>query len=110
MLLKIPVFRQFTDLEELKRFIPPSFNRSLVVVKEILDNACDEAEKKDYIVEVSLKDITLTVKNKGIFTEDQLQVISDFSERITSKYLKKIISKRSYWTGAYDCNNALRYR
>ncbi len=93
--LKIPVFRQFTDLEELKRYIPPGFNRSTVVVKEILDNACDEAEKKDYTVEISLKYNIFIVKNKGIFTKEQIKVVSDFSERITSKYLKK-----SYQRGA----------
>ncbi|MEO0247874.1 MAG: hypothetical protein ABIM20_07855 [candidate division WOR-3 bacterium] len=95
MLLKIPVFRQFSDLEELKRYIPPEFNRSIVVVKEILDNACDEAERTDYTVYINLDDNFLKVKNRGILTENQLKVIIDFSNRITSKYLKK-----SYQRGA----------
>lgn len=95
MHIRVPLFRQYTDLEELRRYIPPGFNRSLVVVKEVIDNACDEAEKTDYTVHIYLENNFLRVKNRGIFTEKQLKVLSDFSERITSKYLKK-----SYQRGA----------
>lgn len=65
--LVVPMFHQYTKIEELKRFIPAYFNRAILVVKEILDNACDEAEKTDYTVYIQFDRVNkrLTVKKQG---------------------------------------------
>lgn len=95
--LVVPMFHQYTKIEELKRFIPANFNRAILVVKEILDNACDEAEKTDYTVYIQFDRVNkrLTVKNNGIITEEALLTILDFSKRLTNRYLNK-----SYRRGA----------
>lgn len=94
-MIERPIFHQYTILEEVQRFIPASSSRSLVVAKEFLDNAADEAEKTDYKVSIELENKTLRIKNKGVITEKDIISITDFSKLVSSKHLK-----RSYQRGA----------
>lgn len=84
-----PAFWQYTTTDALSKLIPPGLSSEMVVVKELLDNACDAAEKNGGDVTISLSDKKFSISNRGTITPDDMDVITDFSQRITEKYQKK---------------------
>lgn len=93
--LAYPAFWQYTTHDNLQKLIPHGFYCSMLVTKEILDNACDAAERYGGNVSISLDKNILSVTNAGVITGKDISSIADFNTRITTKYLKK-----SYQRGA----------
>jgi hypothetical protein len=93
--LAYPAFWQYTTHDNLQKLIPHGFSYSMLVTKEILDNACDAAERYGGNVSISLDKNILSVTNAGVIEEMDISSIADFNTRITTKYLKK-----SYQRGA----------
>jgi len=62
-----------------------------VVVKEFLDNACDAAEKKvaDGFVDIKFLDEVVKITNLGAIPAGEFEIITDFSLRISEKYLMR---------------------
>jgi hypothetical protein len=82
-----PVYTQLTLREQLARLTYAWLDDQLVVVKELVDNACDEAEKRGGPVAISLTDDALfSVTNRGRVTADQIDKILDLSVLLSAKY------------------------
>lgn len=82
-----PIYTQLTLKEQLARLGYPFLNDQLPIVKELMDNACDEAERSGGPVAVSLSGHSLfTVENRGNITEDQIEKITDLSILLSAKY------------------------
>jgi len=87
MFVARPIYTQLTLKEQLSRLGHLFFNDQLPIVKELMDNACDEAERSGGTVVVSLADDGLfTVMNRGTITEDQIDKITDLSVLLSAKY------------------------
>jgi hypothetical protein len=87
MFVARPLYTQLTLKEQLARLGHPFSNDQLPIVKELMDNACDEAEKSGGPVVVSLTDDGLfTVENRGNITQDQIDKITDLSVLLSAKY------------------------
>ncbi len=82
---------QYTLHENLNKFIPHGFTSALVTVKELLDNACDAAEKdwKNGFVNIRFDNGVLEIENPGVISKEEFEVITDFSLRISDKYIKR---------------------
>ena len=91
--IQYPAFWQYTTHDNLYRLIPPGFTREKVILKELIDNACDSAEKFDHSVSIIYQNNKFIIANKGTLTLKDLNVITDFSKRISEKYYKKRISR-----------------
>ncbi|HUJ89933.1 MAG TPA: ATP-binding protein [Syntrophorhabdales bacterium] len=87
MIITRPTYTQFTLKEQLAKLKYAGFDDKLIVAKELLDNACDEAEKSGGPVEISLSDdARFTVTNRGKMTEEELDTILDLSVLLSAKY------------------------
>ena len=87
MIITRPTYTQFTLKEQLAKLKYAGFDDKLIVVKELLDNACDEAEKRGGPVAISLTDDErFTVINRGKMTEEEIDMILDLSVLLSAKY------------------------
>lgn len=87
MFVTRPIYTQLTLKEQLARLGYAFLNDQLLVVKELMDNACDEAERSGGPVAVSLTDDGLfAVANRGRITQDQIDKILDLSVLLSAKY------------------------
>jgi hypothetical protein len=87
MFVARPLYTQLTLKEQLARLGNPFPNDQLPIVKELMDNACDEAERSGGPVVVSLTDGGLfTITNQGNITEEQIDKITDLSVLLSAKY------------------------
>jgi hypothetical protein len=87
MIVTRPTYTQFTLKEQLAKLKYAGFDDKLIVVKELLDNACDEAEKRGGPVAISLTDDErFTVSNRGRMTEEEIDMILDLSVLLSAKY------------------------
>lgn len=86
-----PLHFQYTTLERLKKFKPFGFTSELLVVKELLDNACDAAEnaKNGNWVNIDFSGGMFKVTNPGIISRETLYTVVDFSLTISEKYCKR---------------------
>ena len=83
---KIPLHYNYTVPEALDRLIPPGLTKELVVVKELLDNSSDGAERNGGEVSIRMGDDgELWFTNKGVLTLSDIREITDFSKRISDK-------------------------
>jgi hypothetical protein len=89
-----PAHWQYTTDEALQRLVPEGFGRTLVITRDVLDNAGDAAEKHGGIVRIDRKGNSLLVTNKGVLTKDDVETLIDFSVLRTEKY-----SQRAYIRG-----------
>ena len=60
--IQYPAFWQYTTQDNLYRLIPPGFTREKVILKELIDNACDSAEKFDHSVNIIITNSLLQTK------------------------------------------------
>jgi len=112
---KIPLHYNYTVPEALDRLIPPGLTKELVVVKELLDNASDGAERNGGEVSIRMGDDgELWFTNKGVLTLSDIREITDFSKRISDKYTKRGYQRGQVGHGmkialmlALEWNNAL---
>jgi len=87
MFVTRPVYTQLTLKEQIARLGYAFLSDQLLVVKELMDNACDEAEKHGGPVAVSLTDEALfSIANRGRITLDQIDKILDLSVLLSAKY------------------------
>jgi hypothetical protein len=93
-----PVHWQYTTDEALRRLVPEGFGRTLVITKEVLDNAADAAEKLGGFITVDLRRKSLLVTNRGSLTMNDIETLTDFSVLRTEKY-----SQRAYIRGILHC-------
>ena len=85
MIITRPTYTQFTLKEQLAKLQYADFDDKTIIVKELLDNACDEAEKRGGPVIISL-DERFTVTNRGKMTEAEIDMILDLSVLLSAKY------------------------
>ena len=87
MFVARPIYTQLTLKEQLARLGHFFINDQLPIVKELMDNACDEAERSGGPVVVSFThDGLFTVTNRETITEDQIDKITDLSVLLSAKY------------------------
>jgi hypothetical protein len=84
-----PVHWQYTTDEALRRLVPEGFGRTLVITKEVLDNAADAAEKLGGFITVDLRRKSLLVINRGLLTMKDIETLTDFSVLRTEKYSQR---------------------
>jgi hypothetical protein len=85
MIITRPTYTQFTLKEQLAKLQYAEFDDKAIIVKELLDNACDEAEKQGGPVIISL-DERFTVTNRRKMMEAEIDMILDLSVLLSAKY------------------------
>jgi uncharacterized protein (UPF0333 family) len=85
---KEPIFWQYTLKKNVQKFVLPGMTKEKVVMKEILDNACDAAEKNGGGVDISLNGSTFSVRNLGIIPHEVLIETTNFINKISDKSRK----------------------
>ena len=88
-----PAFWHYTTLDALNRLIPQGISPEIVITKELLDNACDAAEKYDGTVSISFESKRLKISNNGTITTTEIKKVTDFSRLISEKYSKKAYTR-----------------
>ena len=87
MFITRPIYTQLTLKEQLARLSYAFLDDQLLVVKELMDNACDEAEKSGGPVALSLTDEALfSITNRGSISTDRIDKILDLSVLLSAKY------------------------
>lgn len=83
-----PIFWQYTEIKELEKMVHPGFSMSMVVIKELIDNACDACEKYGGVVDIKLDKDSFSITNAGVISFETVNLITDFSIFVGEKYKK----------------------
>lgn len=88
MITEYPAYLQKIDIDALKQFVPACETFYTLILKEIMDNAQDAAEKTDNTVYIDIdqKSGYISIKNKGSIPESVLKNLSRPDINVSEKY------------------------
>lgn len=86
MITTYPAYLQKLDIDSLRQYCPSGETFDSVVLKELMDNALDAAEKEDNTVNITISGNIINIKNAGVMPSQITGNLKRFDYNASEKY------------------------